>query len=112
MDRADRRVAVSARSMVAVAPGDTGCDDGVVSSGSVAVSAGVGRQMRNVASTTAIGHVWRSPRSPSTRKTRMNGTTIATNGVWRPAICDSVWRSMPVTELSVMMGAAVRLRRR
>ena len=34
----------------------------------------------------------------------MNGTTTATNGVWRPAICDSVWRSMPVTELSVMMG--------
>jgi hypothetical protein len=37
----------------------------------------------------------------------MNGTNIATNGVWRPAICDSTWMSMPVTELSVMIGAAM-----
>ena len=37
----------------------------------------------------------------------MNGTNIATNGVWRPAICDSTWMSMPVTELSVMIGAAI-----
>ena len=57
--------------------------------------------------TSAIGQVSRTPRRPSTRKTRTNGTRTAMKGVWRPAIWESWLMSRPVTALRVMIGAAM-----
>jgi len=57
--------------------------------------------------TRAIGQVCRSPRRPSTRNTRISGTTAASTGVCRPAIWASVCTSMPVTPESAMIGAPI-----
>ncbi|HVH23395.1 MAG TPA: hypothetical protein VNA11_13150, partial [Pseudonocardia sp.] len=57
--------------------------------------------------TSATGQVCRMPRSPSTMNTSTRGTIRATNGVCRPAIWDSVCRSIPVTADSVMIGAPI-----
>ena len=57
--------------------------------------------------TTAAGHVWRTPRIPSTMPTRISGTNRASSGVWRPTIAPRSSLGIPVISPSVMIGIAI-----
>ncbi len=57
--------------------------------------------------TIAAGHVWRTPRAPSTTPTRISGTISARKGVWRPTIEPRSSMGRSVWAASVTIGVAI-----